>query len=345
MITNPIIPIWLMAIICFVLLCLVFIDFGKTGKGDKIKGKANRPKNIIKYKVFNKISKCVIIILLFVMNLRFMIPNVDATQIKYDVEVLFVIDKSVSMRALDYNGEDERMKGVAEDCCHIVDILNGAKYSIITFGNNAEKLVPFTGDADLVKAELNAIITEDDLYAGGTSINLVKKTMEDVLKSAQKRRGGNSQTVVFFISDGEITAENETIESFSSLEKYILDGAVMGYGTSTGGKMVSRLYKDDPNSSGYYVYYYDNKYNKQIAISKIDETVLNTLASDMGIGYVHMENQSKIDETLKGLQEKMVNLQTTEDKITAYGDTYFYVAILIVVCLIVDFIVRKRSIC
>lgn len=343
MITNPIIPIWLMIIICIILFILVFVDFHKFGRKNKSTNNTKRPQNIIKYKIFNKISKSVIIILLFLLNLRIMLPNGDATQIKYDVDILFVIDKSVSMRALDYNGEKERMEGVVNDCSYIIDTLNGACYSIVTFGDSAEQLTPFTSDADLIKAELKAVVTEDDFYASGTSINMVKKTMESVLKKEQKRKGGDAKTVVFFISDGEVTKEGERIESFSSLNKYVLGGAVLGYGTSSGGKMVSNLYKDDPNSSGYYVYYYDNKYNRNTAISKIDEGALKDIASDIGVGYVHMDKQSKIDSILSKLKKQMLESQTTEDKINSYQDIYYYFAIILVICLVVDFIVRKRS--
>ncbi|MBQ3408855.1 MAG: VWA domain-containing protein [Clostridia bacterium] len=343
MITNPIIPVWLMTIICIVLIFILFFDFRKFGKRHKDTIKVKSPRNIIKYKIYNGISKTIIIILLFLMNLRFMTPNGETTQITYDVDILFVIDKSVSMRALDYNGEKERMEGVADDCCYIVDTLNGAKYSIITFGDTAEKLVPFTSDADLIKAELKAIITEDDFYASGTSINLVKKTMEDALKSEQKKQGGSAKNIVFFISDGEITKEGEEMESFSSLKKYILGGAVMGYGTESGGKMVSRLYKDDPTSSGYYVYYYDKKYNKITAISKIDEDNLKKIASDLSIGYVHMDKKTKIDSTLKELQKQMLNSQTTDQKLNTYQDTYYYIAIALAIFLVLDLIIRKRS--
>ncbi len=48
----------------------------------------------------------------------------------------------------------------------------------------------------------------------------------------------------------------------------------MGYGTSAGGKMVSRAYADDTNSDYYYLYYYDDNYNRVAAISKLDETNL-----------------------------------------------------------------------
>ena len=342
MIVNPIIPIWLMTIICIIVLLLVYIDFSKFSKKNR-KNNYKRPKNIIKYKIFNKISKTIIIIVLFLLNLRFMTPNGDSTQIKYDVDVLFVIDKSVSMRALDYNGEKERMEGVVNDCSYIIDTLNGASYSIITFGDSAERVVPFTSDADMVKAELKAITTEDDFYASGTSMKLAKKEMESTFKRAQKNKGGDVKTIVFFISDGEITKEGELYESFSSLKQYVLGGAVMGYGTSSGGKMVSRLYEDEPSSSSYYVFYYDNKYNKTTALSKIDEGNLKEIASDLGVGYVHMDKTSKIDSILKELKNEMLESQTAEEKIKSYSDTYFYFAAALVICLIIDFIVRKRS--
>lgn len=343
MIINPIIPIWLMVIICIILLVIVFVDFHKFGKKNKANSNTKRPSNIIKYKIFNKISKTIIIILLFLLNLRFMIPNGDATQIKYNVDVLFVIDKSVSMRALDYNGSKERMEGVVNDCGYIVDTLNGASYSIITFGDTADQIIPFTSDADMIKAELKAIVTEDDFYASGTSINIVKKTMDSVLKRVQKQKGGDAKTVVFFISDGEVTKEGEDVESFSSLKKYVLGGAVLGYGTSSGGKMVSRLYEDDPNSSSYYVYYYDKNYKRNEAISKIDEGALKEIASDMGVSYVHMDKQSKIDSELNKLKKEMMSSQTTEDKTESHKDIYYYFAGALVICLVIDFIVRKRS--
>ena len=117
----------------------------------------------------------------------------------------------------------------------------------------------------------------------------------------------------------------------------------MGYGTSSGGKMVSRLYEDEPNSSSYYVYYYDNKYNKTTALSKIDEGNLKEVASDIGVSYVHMDKTSKIDSILKKLRDQMLESQTAEEKINSYSDTYYYFAIALVICLIFDFIIRKRS--
>lgn len=344
MIVNPIIPIWLMTIICVILIILII--YSKQLK-EKITNKQNnektiRQKNLIKQYIINASIKVSIVVLLFIINLRFMIPNGETMAINSDLSVLFVIDTSISMRALDYNGNKERFEGVINDCCYIVDELSSCKFSIITFGDEARKVIPFTTDTDMVQAELKAINLEDDYYAKGSSMNLVKNTLEQTLKEEKQRQNGNSKFVIFFVSDGEITKEGEVLESFSNIEQYTSNGAVMGYGTSAGGKMVSRAYADDTNSDYYYLYYYDDNYNRVAAISKLDETNLKKIASDIGIDYIQMSKTSNINYKLSDIKQQISNSQTTEEKISSYKDIYYYFAVPLVILLIVDFIVQKR---
>lgn len=234
MITNPIIPIWLMTIICIILIILVIynkqmkdIMFNNENNGKK----TARQNELFKHYIINSIIKICIIILLFIINLRFMIPNGENVALKSNVSVLFVIDTSVSMKALDYDGNKERFEGVINDCTHILDELSSCKFSIITFGNTAQKIIPFTNDTDMVRAELKAMNVENDFYAKGTSLNLVKDIFEKTLKKENERQNGNAKFVVFFITDGEITKEGEKLETFSNIGQYITNGAVLGYGT------------------------------------------------------------------------------------------------------------------
>ena len=162
MIINPIIPIWLMSIICIIL--IFFIIYDKSLK-DKIINKKNnektdRQKQLLKQYIMNTIVKISIVIVIFVINLRFMIPNGESTSINTDLSVLFVIDTSVSMRALDYDMNKERFEGVVNDCCYIIDELSGSKFSIITFGDTAQRIIPFTNDSDMAQAEIKSIKLE-----------------------------------------------------------------------------------------------------------------------------------------------------------------------------------------
>ena len=106
--------------------------------------------------------------------------------------------------------------------------------------------------------------------------------------------------------------------------------------------MVSRAYADDTNSDYYYLYYYDDNYNRVAAISKLDETNLKKIASDIGIDYIQMSKTSNINYKLSDIKQQISNSQTTEEKISSYKDIYYYFAVPLVILLIVDFIVQKR---
>ena len=339
MIINPIIPIWLMSIICIAI--VIFILYNKPVKDIK----TTRQKKLHKKYIISSSIKILIIILLFVINLRFMIPNGENMAIASDLSVLFVIDTSVSMRALDYDGNEERFDGVINDCCYIVDELSNSKFSIITFSDTAQKVIPFTNDTDMVQAELKAISLENDFYAKGSSMNIVKDTLEKSLIEEKERQNEDTKLIVFFITDGEITKEGENLESFSNLSQYISDGAVMGYGTKDGGKMVNSTYSDEPNSNFYYIYYYDDStYQKVTAISKIDENNLKKIASDLKIDYIQMSEKSNIDGKLKQIKNIESSSQGQEEKINTYQDIYYYFAIPLVILLILDFIFKTRKI-
>ena len=107
---NPIIPIWLMAVICVVIL-------------------------FFRRKKAAYIRQIVAVILLFVMNLRIMIPDmtVKKTDVEMNTRVLFVIDNTLSMIANDCDDNRQRMEAVKEDCEYITDELAGSKFAIITF--------------------------------------------------------------------------------------------------------------------------------------------------------------------------------------------------------------------
>lgn len=346
MIINPIIPIWLMSIICLILIFLILFDKPLKKKiSNKFNNeKTNRQKQLLKQYIISSSVKIAIVIVIFVINLRFMIPNGESTAINLDLSVLFVVDTSVSMRALDYDSNKERIEGVINDCCYIIDELSGSKFSIITFGDTAQRIMPFTTDSDMVQAEIKAIKLENDFYAKGSSMNLSKDIFEKTLKDESKRQNGNTKFVVFFITDGEITKEGETLNSFADIRPYISNGAVLGYGTTNGGKMVNSTYADNPSSDFYYTYYYDSDYNKVTALSKLDEKNLKQIATDLGIDYIQMNRRDNINYKLKNIKEQISNSQSTEEKTETYQDIYYYFSIPLVILLIINFVIQKRRI-
>ena len=312
MIINPIIPIWVMAVICVFFLVL------------KRKGKVNYIRQIL------------IIILLFVINMRIMVRGNDVPTVIPKVDVLFVVDNTISMLAEDYNGNGRRMDAVENDCKYITEQFPGASFSVVTFGDSVQMLIPYTVDANMAGETIGVLQGQPKYHAQGTSLNEVMGTMEQMLDD-----GRNNYKILFFISDGEVVNSDE-LKSYKGLDKYVDAGAVLGYGTEKGGPMKVVEYFDEKSE---YLYYYDDNYEKKLAISRIDEGNLKSIASDFGIDYIHMTDQSEISSTIKDLQTKVSNLEVIEDMESKEGctDIYYLFVIPLVLLLIVDFIYLCRK--
>ncbi len=314
MIINPIIPIWLMAIICAALLLL-------------------KRKGVIPY-----IRQIVIIVLIFVINLRMMVPdgNVKGKTKQVDAYVLLVVDNTISMLARDYNGETERLTAVKEDCAYIIDELYGARFSVISFDNNANMLSPFTDNADYAKSVVNSIYPLDEFYARGSSMNICKNMLIETLKTAKDKKNGN--VIVFFISDGEIT-NDDTLESFKETADYIDNGAVLGYGTKEGGEMYVQSYFDDKP-----VAIEDTSdYPYKTAKSKIDEDNLGQIADDMGIDYVNMNKKADIDKVLSDIKNDS-KVSMTDTDMDGYNDIYYIFVIPLLLLLLYEFVEYRRRV-
>ena len=307
MITNPIIPIWLMIIICIGLLIVLL---------------TSKKKNII---------EIIIVILLFIVNLRFMIPKEGSKILSNDLDVLFVIDNTISMRAEDYNGSNPRINGVKEDCKYIIRELNGARFSIITFNHKSRIVTPYSNDINMTIEAIDVLDTIDETYAKGTSLNVPLEDIINSLKSAEKK--DKRTRVIFFISDGEITDDSK-LKSFKEISKHISNGAVLGYGTEKGGKI-----KTDEE----YNFYVHDPETYEDAISKIDEGNLKKIASDLEIDYVNMNKQSNIDKVLKPIKKAQVRESTVSKKNNG-KDIYYYFVIPLVILLLWEFIDFRRRV-
>lgn len=309
----PIIPIWLMLIICILLLVYLLKD-----------------KNIKKHKI-----DIAIIVLLFLINLRVMYPNRNAISASNNLDVLFVIDNTISMNAEDYNGKNPRLDGVKKDCEYIINKLNGARFSLITFNNKAKIVIPFTKDVNIAKQSIEIIEPVSYLYAKGSTLNVSLDTIIKSLESSAKQE--DRRRIIFYISDGEINT-NEKLESFKEISKYVKNGAVLGYGTTSGGYMLETGYDTSTKN-----YVQDNETFSN-AISIINENNLKQLANDMNIDYIHMEKQSGIDKKLKEI-DKIIKSDFVSTNKKAYNDTYFILIFPLLILLLLKYKTIRGNLC
>lgn len=312
--TFPIIPVWLMIPITMIFILLI------------IKTKP-------KYKL---ILRVLIIIIIFIINLRPMVPDSKGEAYVSDLDIILVVDNSISMVAEDYDGNKTRLSAVKDDLKYILDKLPSAHYSIITFDSKSYLRTPLTSDRDTIDIIIDTMDVKKMLYSKGSDITVYKDDLKYILEKSKAKE--NHKRIVLLVSDGEKTSENN-MQSLRNLKDYIDDGAVLGYGTSKGGKMKEKLY----STSDEYEYIEDRTkgYPYSDAISKIDERNLRKIANNLGINYIHMTKQKNIDNKINNII-KLAQLGGT-DNINSYKDTYYPLAFILSILLIIELYLDKKE--
>ena len=276
----------------------------------------------ISEKIFTMIRLSVIYLLVFIIGLR---PVSVATDFEFstkNLDVLFVVDTTISMWALDYDGGKPRMEGVRKDIDYILGELAGSNFGLVTFDDTAHVLSPFTQDLKYIEDTVDILERPDIEMATGSNLSVPYSDIKALLESSDKK--DNRKAIVFYFSDGEKTNQNEDV-SYKELAQYIDAGAVLGYGTSSGGRM----------KNGYtYIY---NEDGSGEAISRIDEESLKRIAEELGVEYL---NENLGNAALSGRIEMIKQQSTTivERSLGAerYVDTYYWFALALAVMLIFE---------
>ena len=269
-----------------------------------------------------------------------------------NLNVLFVIDNTISMLADDANGT--RLDKVKSDVCQIVEELEGARFSVISFNNDAMVLAPYSQDIAHVENAVRSMYPIRKFYAKGSTLDTPKELMLKMLKEI--KTDDKQKTAVIYISDGEITADGATLGSFGELSRYIDAGMVLGYGTKEGGTMtIEGFYEDEEDEL---VMDYD-EYPAVPAVSRIDENNLESIAKDMGVEYINMNDvwisddfshSGKLSQTVKKLnsladtKEEKIEHDNKDEYINppVYYGFYALVPFAVLVILNAAYIIRKK---
>ena len=240
-----------------------------------------------------------------------------------NLDVAFVVDTTISMWAEDHQG-GTRIDGVREDIRSIMEALPGSSFSLITFDNGAQILTPFTQDIVALEDMLGELEMPSYATSRGSSLNTSYEALHMMVESAA-RKEGERKTVVFLFSDGE-TTNGDTLQSFKDLGRLVDSGAVLGYGTESGGAMYY------PGRG-----YIRNSSNGDKALSRIDETTLRQIAGDLSVPYI---NETKDTGTSLAGRLQSVRLMSRQAAFATgnregYTETYHYFAMFVEFLLLV----------
>lgn len=268
--------------------------------------------------------RTLMVLLLLVVALRPVTPIEGEETQRMNANVFFVVDRTGSMNAEDYAGEQPRLEGVKQDMQQVMSMTEGARYSIIAFDSTATEQLPLTTDAGAAKAWVDTLTTEPTAYSTGSNVDRPLPSLLREISDA-KREDPDSSVLVYFLSDGENTDGQES-ESFSQAAGFVDGGGVLGYGTAEGGPMKIQGGEDH----GEYITGPDG----QPGISTIDEQQLQTIAGELGVPYLHRTDpEAPIEGTMEGITLRPVPTESTRG-VASFDDWYWLASIPLTALLI-----------
>ncbi len=270
------------------------------------------------------LRRLLMVLLLLVVALRPVTPIEGEQTQRMNANVFFVVDRTGSMNAEDYAGEQPRLEGVKADMEQIMGLTEGARYSIIAFDSTATQQLPLTTDAGAARAWIDTLTTEPTSYSTGSNVD---RALTPLLVEISEARSEDpdSSVLVYFLSDGENTDERES-ESFGQAAGFVDGGAVLGYGTPEGGPMKVEGGPDH----GEYITGPDGEQG----ISSIDEQQLQTIAGEIGVPYLHRTDpEVPIEGTMEGITLRPIPIESTRG-VASFEDWYWVAAIPLAALLI-----------
>lgn len=286
------------------------------------------------------INRVLILALLIVISQRPMFKEFKDDVFKWDFDIIFVIDNTVSMNAIDVNGKT-RFDAAKKDIEKLIEDFAGSNFAIINYSNIAQLKYPFTKSSEKILNIVNKLKTIDPNYAKGSSLDLPYEYMKMLLESSRTK--DEHKTIVFFMGDGELSSSetiNSDLNKYKELKELVDSGAVLGYGTTEGSKIKiteSVNLEKIVDSEGFLI----NASTNSPYISKLDENNLKTIADNLGISYYHMTDYSVLENKIRDF--KLEAVKDEEEKMEKKVDIYYYFSGILVVLLLFELLYYRRN--
>lgn len=238
------------------------------------------------------------------------------------IDVVIALDVSNSMLADDI--KPTRLDRAKQIIGKLIDRLQNNRIGLIIFAGKAYVQMPLTSDHSAAKMYLSAV-TPDDIPTQGTVISQALRTSYAAFNTKEK-----TFKSILLISDGE-DHDEEALKTTKELAEAGVVINTVGIGSPQGARLMDRAsnqYKTDENG--------------QIVISKLNEQILQQIATD-GNGIYQLFNST--DEVVNNLDNKLSGLgQTsiTDNTSATYIQYFWYFVAAAILFLLIESITTER---
>lgn len=236
------------------------------------------------------------------------------------IELMLVVDVSNSMMAEDF--EPNRLDRTKYAIDRVVESMKQDRIGVVAFAGEAQVQLPITSDYRMARA-FTRKLSPELVRTQGTDLGAAIK-----LASISFSSQSEGSRVMVLITDGE-NHESDAMEAATAAAEKGIAIYTIGIGTPEGAPiMIGGDYLTDENGD--------------MVVSKLDEKMLQEIASATGGAYVRATKQSiglkEIIDRLRELDES--DLATT--RFEAYDEQYQYPLVLALLLLIIEWLILDR---
>lgn len=215
-----------------------------------------------------------------------------ASAVDPNLNVFFLVDRSVDSRVEDFGDRRSRMSGIRSDIEALINEYPRARFSLISFATKASMDWPLSDDAWSLESTVHGLgpytlVAPDAMYQADPTAarDLLRTQLEEAA-----RHFPNSKSLVFYFGQGA-AGSRVTSAPFDPPEGAITGGAVLGYGTAAGAPIPqgwvngTKVYQSDPTTGA-------------PLNSALDEAKLKEIAEELDVPYFHRESGEPIAAVL-----------------------------------------------
>lgn len=235
-----------------------------------------------------------------------------------NVNVFFVVDRSLNSRAEDFGNNQFRMAGIRADMQSIVDQYPDGRFAITSFASKARVDWPLSDDM----WSLRALLKDYSAYESGfdsvyqVDVGAAADPLKRQLQLAAEQYPGSSN-LVFYLGEGAGISK-QAATTFDIPAELVAGGAVLGYGTAPGGPVANKRTAD-----GQVTYFPDPAGGGGQFLSALDEASLRTVAEQLHVPYFHRGLGASTSTIIPPLDEN--SSTAVQQEVSLPGDrTEFY---------------------
>lgn len=276
-----------------------------------------------------RVRRTLLVAAVLVASLRPGLPGAEVRASASELNVFFVVDTTTSSMAEDF-GTDPRMSGMRADITAISGRMAGARFALITFDQAAVLRMPLTSDGAAVAAAAETMLPETSAWSRGSSVTAAGPLLQQTLARVAAAHPERARAV-FYLGDGEQTSGSPPA-ALGVDQSLVNGGAVLGYGTTSGGQMHETGVPGSRADAGWLL---DPSTGKP-AVSVIDEGQLGSIAQQLGVPYLHRSPGESVDAVLglvdlTGLDRVTV---AQDGPLSAGREEFYWIALLAVAGLV-----------